>query len=165
MKIADIGLTDVVIDTNVLSHADNPASNNQASALALLSWMSTSSIHWVLDDNGKHQPDPTTSLLYHEYQQTLAPQGLAIQIFTACLMNKRVRFSQRPTQVVRDEIRKLIAKNKKDQVVLGAACGSESKTLFTNDFNDFSDKVRDHVQKKLSVDIFRSTEVDCSSAT
>lgn len=128
--------------------------------MLLLDWMRTSETLWVLDDNGKSQPDPHTSQLFLEYRQTLSPLGASIQLFTACLSGGRVRFAPRPAQGVRDSIRKLVPRNKKDQVILGAAAGSTDKVLISNDEDDFSDAVRKKVRSQLGVSIVHSSDVD-----
>lgn len=151
--------TDVVLDTNVLSHADNPGSSYQASARYVLDWVRTSEVLWVLDDNGKSQPDPHTSQLFLEYKQTLPPMGASIQLFAFCLAGGRVRFAPRPDQAIRDNIRRLVPRNRKDQVILGAATGSTDKVLVSNDESDFSAAVRKKAQRQLSVKILKAEEL------
>ncbi|WP_282858230.1 hypothetical protein [Pseudoclavibacter helvolus] len=158
MKLADICPIDIILDTNVLSHADNPASPNQVSALQVVSWMRDTSALWVLDDNGKSAPDPWTSVLYLEYQETLPPQGASITLFLACLQSGRIKFSPRPNHVDRKAIEKLVPRNKRDRAVLGAAHGSESKILVSNDLSDFSEKVRKSALKELGVSVLHSED-------
>ncbi|WP_136032101.1 hypothetical protein [Microbacterium sp. PF5] len=149
-----------MLDTNVLSHADNPGSSYQLSAQGVLDWMRGCEVFWVLDDNGKSQPDPHTSQLYLEYRQTLPPMGAALQLFVACLAGGRVRFAPRPAQTVRDNIRRLVPRNKKDQVILGAAAGSTDKVLISNDEADFSNSVRRKARAQLDVTIHHSKDFD-----
>jgi hypothetical protein len=160
MRIDDACSTDVVLDTNVLSHADNPGSSYQASARNVLDWMRSCEAYWVLDDNGKRQPDPHTSQLFLEYKQTLPPMGASIQLFAACLARGRVWFAPRPGQSVRDNIRQLVPRNKKDQVILGAAAGSRDKVLISNDESDFSNSVRKKALSRLNVTILHSEDID-----
>ncbi|WP_137769518.1 hypothetical protein [Brachybacterium sp. SGAir0954] len=162
MRIAERCKRDIVIDTNVLSHADNPASPLQANASELLGWMRDSAVKWVLDDNGKSQPDPHTSLLFAEYRETLPPGGVGLQLLIFCLANGRVVFANRPDDALRKEIRKLIPKNRKDQVVLGAAAGSRDRLLASNDYADFTSVVRKVLHKKHSIDVVAVDELDCA---
>lgn len=158
MRISDRCLRDVVVDTNILSHSDNAGSTYQESAIGVLSWIRSSSVTWMLDDQGQTAPDPSTSLLYAEYRRTLSQQGAAMILFAACLQNGRVRFAPRPTEAVRRQIRSLIPRNTGDRAVLGAACGTQDRTLVSNDLTDFSDAVRDSVEEKFGVWVCTSDE-------
>lgn len=158
MRTTSACSADLVLDTNVLSHADNPASSSQQSALEVIEWMRDSTVFWILDDNGKNQPDPFTSQLYAEYTQTLSPMGASLQLFIACLAGGRIRFAPRPGEALRNNVRKLVPKNKKDQVILGATAGTEDKVLVSNDEDDFHTAARKDIHKKLAVTILRSED-------
>jgi len=149
---------DVVLDTNVLSHAENPGVEQQESALAVLDWMRNSDVRWVLDDQGKTAPDPKTSLLFQEYRATLSPQSASLRLLIDFLSSQRVVFAPRPGQSVRDCIRRLIQNNVNDRAVLGAAHGSRDRVLVSNDTADFSESVRDSVWQQLEVNIITSAE-------
>jgi hypothetical protein len=158
MLIVDHCQNDVVLDTNVLGHADNAASPQQESSLAILNWVRASSVTWMLDDQGKSAPDPKTSLLFQEYKRTLAPQGASIALFIQCLAFGRVSFAPRPGEAIRNTIRKLVPRNKNDCAVLGAAHGTVDKVLISNDLADFPQDVRRSVGKKLGVQILLADE-------
>lgn len=158
MRVASECAVDVVLDTNVLSHADNGNAAEHATALAVLGWMDDSEVTWVLDDQGKNAPDPQTSVLYAEYRATLAPQGFAISVFIRCLGFGRVAFSPRPDREMRAKLRALVPANVKDQAVLGAAVGSTNKVLVSNDLRDFSPAVRATADSALDVLILDSGE-------
>ena len=158
MIVATLCATDVVLDTNVLSHADNAGSAHQATALTVLAWVRDSSVAWVLDDQGKAAPDPKTSLLYSEYHNTLAPQGLALALFTFLLQAERVRFAARPGQDVQKKLQTLVPRNKCDRAVLGAAHGTVDQVLVTNDYDDFPSAIRGAVKKQLGVEVIDSDE-------
>jgi hypothetical protein len=117
---------------------------------------------WILDDNGKAAPDKHTSLLYAEYNQTLSPQGFPLTLFQFCLANGRVAFAKRPDQGVREAITRLIPRNKKDRVVLGAACGSADRVLVSNDNDDFSQTARREAYDLLQVVILDTAEASAS---
>ncbi|MBM4477216.1 hypothetical protein GS456_25460 [Rhodococcus hoagii] len=156
----DSGKTSAVFDTCALAHAVNDANPYKESSLKMIeSLLNDSSLKLVLDDNGKSAPDTQTSLLFHEYHQTLPPQSLPLIMVTTLLQFQRVTFSTRPKEAARKEIRKLIPKNKKDQTILGAASTSESKTLVTNDFDDFPTRVRDQISKTFGVSVISSMEL------
>ncbi|OQQ25916.1 hypothetical protein A6410_18755 [Prescottella equi] len=123
------------------------------------SLLGDSSVKLVLDDYGKSAPDTRTSLLFHEYHQTLPPQSLPLVMVTTLLQFQRVVFSTRPHQSVSKEINKLIPKNKKDRTVLGAASTSEDRILVTNDFDDFPTHIREQIAKKVGVSVVSTAEL------
>ncbi|MGW1136387.1 hypothetical protein [Streptomyces zhihengii] len=114
---------------------------------------------WVLDDNGKDQPNPITSALYAEYHRTLPPQSLPLVVLAQYLTFGRVKFSDRPNESMRNLIAKLIPRNRLDRVVLGAAAGSSDRVLVSNDEDDFSSSVREEAEKRLGVHILCSDEL------
>lgn len=145
---------DVVVDTNVLAHSANQNTSFHADALDFLAWLGEEyDLHWAMDDNGKAAPVLGTSLLWAEYQETLAPNATALLIFSQLLQTGRVCFSDRPSQQQRERIRTLVPRNKKDRVVLGAAVNSGSKWLVTNDEDDFSPETREACFKDFEVHI------------
>lgn len=149
---------DIVIDTNVMSHSANPNCVDFPSALAVIEWLRNSSISLVFDDLGKNKPDPSTSLLYTEYRNTLPIGSAAMVLVMTMLQQGRVTFSSRPARTQAEKINGMLPKNKKDRAVLGAALGSVDKVLVTNDWSDFSQKVRSRCLKEFSVHVLSSRE-------
>ncbi|MFK4483636.1 hypothetical protein [Curtobacterium sp. AB7] len=158
MQLAELCDKDVVLDTNVLSHAENAGSSFQETAFAVLEWLRNADARWVLDDQGKDAPNPHTSLLFQEYRATLSPQSPALRMLIEFLSFQRVIFAARPGKELRDSIRELVPRNVKDRAVLGAACGSENRVLVSNDMTDFSTGVRDAVWDQFEVNIVTSDE-------
>lgn len=113
---------------------------------------------WVLDDQGKKAPDPQTSVLYKEYTDHLAPQSLPLVMLAAFLQSGRVGWAARPADQIRKQLRLLIPKNKGDQAVAGAAFGSKSGVLVSNDLSDFDPPTRTSIRKDLKVTIVTSDE-------
>lgn len=158
--LTDICSDDFVIDTCVLAHSCQGSYPLHASSLALVEWiMGQSKAKWTLDDNGKKAPAVETSVLYAEYQATLPPQSLPLILLARYLQFGLVNFSSRPNQQIRNSVRDLIPRNKKDQVVLGATAGSVNKILVSNDEDDFPYDVRITAEAALGVTILSSDEV------
>ncbi|WJY32807.1 hypothetical protein QTO28_18195 [Streptomyces sp. P9-2B-1] len=156
-SIDEICQLDFVIDTCVLAHACQKHYPLHESAFSLIEWLgSQSEAQWVLDDNGKKAPAAETSLLYSEYHRTLSPQSLPLMLLARYMRFGLVKFSPRPNQQLRDKVREMIPKNKKDQVVLGAVAGSQDKVLFSNDEDDFPQEVRQDAAAALGVRIYFS---------
>ncbi|WP_457029468.1 hypothetical protein [Kitasatospora sp. P5_F3] len=163
-EISEICATDFVIDTNVLAHSCRDDYPLYDSAFALVAWIAEQKgAAWVLDDNGKKAPAIETSTLYAEYLATLPPQSLPLILLARYMRFGMVGFSPRPDQKLREGIRLLIPRNKKDQVVLGAAAGSVDRVLFSNDEDDFSYDVRQEVAESIDVLILSSDEVHGTS--
>ena len=163
MKLASACQTDVVIDTNVFSHADNPAAPLARDSLDVLMWLQLADVLLVLDNTGKGNPaGPSTSLLATEYQNTLSPQGFALTLITSLLSTGRCKFVKRPAQATAATIRSLVPNNSRDRAVLGAACGAQDGVLVSNDYQDFTIAVRTAASTSLAVAIVDSSQCDCT---
>lgn len=160
MRLAELCVNDVVLDTNVLSHADNPGCPSYAESRNAVLWVVGSNVHWVLDDQGKNAPNPATSVLFSEYCNTLAPQSHILLQFISCLQRGRVRFASRPNQTDRERVRKLVPRNKRDQAILGATLGTVDKLLVSNDLDDFSEAVRKKAAKILGTSILSASDFE-----
>ena len=159
MRIITECPTDVVLDTNALSHAEQPSKATHQSSLRLIEWLrDESDVRWILDDQGKNAPDPTTSLLASEYWATLKPGGASLNVFTAYLGSGRVGFAPRPNSSVRKVIQTLVPRNKKDRAVLGAAVGSADRVLISNDYDDFPSNIRERCLGDLCVQVLDTDE-------
>lgn len=158
MFVRDTCSTDVVLDTNVLSHAENSSSSHQTSAVAVLEWMRECTTLWVLDDNGKSAPDPATSVLYAEYRQTLSPQSLGLMVLNHCFSTGRFDFARRPDYATRKALETLIPRNKQDRAVAGAALGSTDRVLVSNDLGDFTEDVRAALRKTWKLTVILSDQ-------
>ncbi len=160
MKLKDVCTNDIVVDTNVLSHAHNPSAPSHESALGVVQWIASSGVLWILDDQGKGAPDPSTSVLFSEYNSTLPPQSFALVLLTAFLAGGRVKFAPRPGHADRKAIQKLVSRNTNDQAILGATIGCSNRVLISNDEDDFSEKVRASAKRAWGAAILLSDELD-----
>lgn len=159
-KVNEVFTKDFVIDTCVLAHACQDTYPLHESALALVEWLRRqSAAKWVLDDNGKKAPAIETSTLYAEYHATLPPQSLPLILLARYMQFGLVNFSPRPNQQLRNLIRDLVPRNRKDQVILGAAAGCQDKVLLSNDEDDFPPDVRVSAASKIGVKIICSDQI------
>lgn len=149
---------DVVIDTNVFVHSQNPGDSHHESCVTILAWIRDAEVSLILDDQGKRKPNPETSLLYSEYMTHFTPQGLPRAVLAHLMINGRVHFVDRPGQHLRNAIRKICPSNVCDRAVLGAAAMSASKHLVSNDWADFGERARRSASKDLNVEILDSIE-------
>jgi len=159
MKVEERCTRDVSIDCNVLEHSSNPGVPQFESSVRVMMWMAKSeTLIWVLDDQGKAAPDPSTSVLFSEYGRRLAPQTLAATTLVRYLQNNQVSFSRRPDRTTLKKLREIVPNNKCDQAVLGAALGSIDKVLVSNDWSDFNLAVRVEVEDLFGVAVLDSDE-------
>lgn len=152
--------SDVTVDTNVLAHASNSANSNSSACLEVIGWLRSSSgdARIVLDDNGKAAPDLSTSVLYKEYSERLPPQSVGQILVTHLLLNGRYYFAARPDRATMTVLRRLVARNTSDCAIAGAACGSSSRFLVSNDFQDFTPLVRSRLRASLGLEVVSSLE-------
>lgn len=159
-ELSTICSSDIVVDTDVLCHSCNPGVPQHSASLSVVEWLEESeTVRWVLDDQGKAQPELSTSVLASQYQATLPPQSFAMVVFMHFLASGRIAFSDRPSRRDRERIQRLVPRNKTDQAVMGAALGSVDKVLISNDTDDFSPEVRSDAKATLGILILEAIEV------
>jgi hypothetical protein len=151
---------DVVIDTNVLAHSHLKRDPNHPDAVAFVSWVANEEdLLWVFDDHGGVAPEFDTSVLLSEYHETLSKQSSAYLLFlNVILRTERYCWANRPGQHTRELIRKMVPRNKRDRAILGGAVGCGNHWLVSNDYDDFTDDVRDECLDRFGVQVTHCSE-------
>ena len=137
-------LVDLVVDTNVLMHASNPASGRQEQSGNLLERLYESTTTINVD---------TTGRILQEYLDYLVP-GSAGSAFVAAMVRRGqlVRVESTPPQQDRKWIAKTIS-DSGDRAFLRTAVVSVEKLLTSHDFEDFPDRIRRKIRERLDVEL------------
>jgi hypothetical protein len=154
-------MTDLVIDTCTLVHADNTESEYFDCSLAFINSLLTDLVDCrVIVDNGfSFDENENKSLIGHEYINNITPIMLGYKFLVEILSNDRVDFvSNTVAYNTKKFIEKEIA-NKKDRHFLRVATNSPSKNLISHDFTDYTIDKRKLIDKKLSVKIKTACEI------
>lgn len=153
-------LEDLVIDTNVFLHADDPRQGDrQVDAKALLDRLLEVSTCLAVDEGFDVDPARNRSHIGHEYLTYLTGVSTGMQVVVALATNDRLKVTpKRVDQPVRDKIKQLI-KEKTDRPFLAVACNTASRKLCSHDFTDFQKSKRKTISKDLNVDVCEAVNV------
>ena len=162
--------SEVVIDTNVLVHAQKPNANKIYGQKSrdfldeIKTKIDSSTPIYLCVDNNYSKPGKNTneSKISWEYQEHIRVPGSYSFIFLKIMAtNRLIRSKDRfRNQREKDVIRQCISNKKKmlDCTFVGVACSADSKTLASNDFEDFKSPVRINIHRRLDVNIFSTPD-------
>ena len=150
-------LVDVVVDTNVLFHADNVSSKREKEAASFLRAVLAGDTALCLDGrcvDGVYQVG--SSLIEEEYLRHAGAMSLGSAFVAQMASQGRVTYVSRDVSA---RVRKWINQeiyNKRDRTFVRAAARSCEKVLVSHDFADFPPATRAACRKRLSVDVLDS---------
>jgi hypothetical protein len=152
-------LSDLVVDTNVFVHAQNPAEQRFQDALNFL--------HKLLECDSKIGIDKlfsagsqNTSLIGQEYLDNLTPTGFGYAVLVAMLQSGRIKMDI-PTRVpadVRRLVMREIPRNKRDRTFAFVTYNTMDRFLVSHDFSDFTQDVRNRLKDRLDIKIEEAFE-------
>jgi hypothetical protein len=151
-------LDDVVIDTNVLLHADDPRQPHQADAYALLQELVASGTALCVDEGFDVDESRNASLIGGEYFQRLTATNTATAVLAHMFASGRVKLVKRRLP---DGARKAInqcVRTKRDRTFLAVTRNSADRVLCSHDFEDMQDKKRAFLTSKLGIDVVKVDE-------
>lgn len=140
---------DIVVDTNVLAHADNPSSGRQDESKQLLDLIDAESIPICID---------VKQQIVNEYLEKLAHSSLGMNMLKKWILNKNyvaLESSVNPSDSgwigrnIEDSL---------DRVFLKVTLNSTEKDFVTHDFEDFHVRQRKKIMKRLPVTLETAEE-------
>jgi hypothetical protein len=150
---------DLVVDTNVLVHAENPGEERCNDSRNFL-WALYGAEALVCVDKGFSLDDAQNrSFIGREYLDNVPYGSLAFAVVRELAQLNRIRFlEKRAPQPEQQRIEQMIYKTT-DRVFLAVACNSVSRVLVSHDFEDFPLQRRSQISSELDVDILEACEV------
>jgi hypothetical protein len=148
-------LIDIVLDANVLMHADNPASTRMQMSRDLLTalQLETCQTHLCVDEGFHMDPAKNRSQIGSEYQKHLEIGMLGWAVVAALASSPRVRQVSRSVPPnVSKTIYTQVPKGP-DRTYLKVAFNSHDKTLTCHDFGDIPATVRTRLRKAIGVQV------------
>jgi hypothetical protein len=146
-------LEDIVVDTNVLMHADNPNEVRQADATDFLTRLLDAETRLSVDKGFELDESRNRSLIGSEYLTHLTPLSLGYRVLVQLAGTGRIRFVDRSLdQRTRSRINQLVP-NKRDRTFVAVAYESDDQTLCSHDYQDFSTRVRRELATRLDVTV------------
>jgi hypothetical protein len=147
-------LTDIVIDTNVFLHAQNPTEKGFKAAGIFLQLLLAADtelcVDGVFDTNAPH-----LSLIAHEYLTMIRPVGAGYAVLVQLLQSGRVKMnvSVKCAPHLRRMVVSLIPNDSRDRTFVFVACNSANHILVSHDWVDFKSHVREQIKHDLDVAI------------
>lgn len=146
-------MDDVVVDTNVLAHADNPGHAFFESSREFFSALLEAETAWCLDEGFHPLESGNLSRVYSEYRATVLPIGLGLQVLAHLAATGRIRLVSRANSRVRGQIRRIVPHNTVDRLFVELAYGSTEHVLVSHDYSDFHEDCRTVLLARLGVEI------------
>ena len=142
-------LDDLVVDTNVLVHADNPAEDRHADAVELLNILLEGSTSLCVDEGFDSVESADRSLIVGEYREHLTPVATGMQVLAHLARTGRVKIVPRTAPVaVRKQINQMI-RDKRDRTFLVVAHNSSERVLCSHDYVDLASDKRKALRKSI----------------
>ncbi len=151
-------LSDIVVDTNILMHADNFHEPRQNDARAFLLSLQKSETQLCVDEGFHIDEAKNRSIIGSEYLEHLdfGMLGFAVVAYLASSFRIRVVSRKVPSSISK-KIRMRVG-NTQDRVYVRVAFNSEDKTLASHDFKDLPQKTRNELSIKINVTILSAGE-------
>lgn len=156
-----MALVDIVIDTNILLHANNPGYPGQASCIEFLDNIQASTELLCLDEGFHTDEAKNRSLIGSEYLQKLRTPGTRGRLFVEAMFRSQrckevpVKVEQRVLKVINQSIR---TEKARDKTFLRVAVNSVDKVFVSHDSEDFDKARRKFFDKTIGVRIIACTE-------
>lgn len=149
----------MVIDTNVLMHADDPRESRQADAIELLSRLLDCETVLAIDEGFDLDPALNRSLIGGEYFENLTPSSFASEALAHLAQSMRTKSVSRSLDAgTRKKINRLVRKPR-DRTFLLVAHKSDEQILCSHDYEDFQKSKRPDIKSKLGVVVAEAGEV------
>lgn len=146
-------LVDIVLDTNVLVHADNPEEPRREMCCDLLCEMTRCATHLCVDEGFDVNEANNRSVIGSEYLKHLHFGMVGYELVRHLASSLRVKqVSRNVPQNVSRHILTQVPKGP-DRTFLKVAFNAQSKTLACHDFNDVPDTVRARLKDRVGLHV------------
>lgn len=152
-------LVDVVLDTNLLMHADDERQAHQDECAKLLDQLRTGETALCVDEGFDIDEAKNRSLIGGEYYARLTATHAATGLIAYLFANDRVRLLSRATPTAVKKCIDQCVKTKRDRTFLSVAHNSEEQILGSYDYQDMQPKKRKHIKKETGVSVLDATHV------
>ena len=146
-------LEDIVIDTNVLLHAQNPDELRFSDARQLIEQMLACTTSLCIDRGFDISPGQNQSKIGAEYLEKLQPGSLGFVLIVSLVESFRLKQINRlPPRDISRAINQLIRKPR-DRTFLGVSYNSTERLLVSHDYQDFQQAKRVSIRRDLGVNV------------
>jgi hypothetical protein len=146
-------LADIVLDTNVLVHADNLQEPRRQDCCELIAEMTNCTTHLCLDEGFDLNEANNKSIIGSEYAKHLRFGMVGFALVSHLARSMRLKqLSHRVPQNVARQIMTQVPKGP-DRIFLKIAFNSNAKTLACHDFNDVPATVRARLRQSIGLHV------------
>lgn len=148
----------IIIDTNVLVHANNQQELRHKYCVNLIMKLLASDKFIGLDPGFSIDGGINKSLIGSEYHKHLIYGSLGFSLLVEYFKNKRVKEIELSTDPAVSKKIMTRIRNKRDRTFLKVTYNSPKKILISHDFEDFSATNRKYFKKELSINIVEASQ-------
>lgn len=152
-------LVDLVVDTNVLLHADDPRQSQQTVAYNLLQDLLSCGTALCVDDGFDIDEARNASLIGGEYFERLSATHTATAVIAHLFATGRVKFVSRSVPTPVKKCIEQCVRKKRDRTFLAVAHNSTERILCSHDFEDMQEAKRKHLKSTTAVVVLAAARV------
>lgn len=152
-------LNDIVIDTNVLEHADSGVPGAGKDAITFLQALLSKSTALRVDPGFSSDRSRNQSLIVGEYFQRLLPIGFSATVLQILFSSGRVKACPRRAPAPVEKRIRAMVRNKRDRTFLNVAHNSSERLLVSHDRTDFHPSKRTTIRRTTGVRIEEASGV------
>lgn len=151
-------LNDIVVDTNVMVHAQTPGEARYVDSLTFLGTLLKTATVLCVDNGFSVDPAQNRSLIAAEYIDKLRFGSFAMNALIKMAGQRRVK--EVPRLSNRATVRWIVqhVRKPRDRTFLNVAHNSDEGVLVSHDFQDFQQAKRKSIRKKIGVRVLVAEE-------
>lgn len=151
-------LNDIVIDTNVLLHAQNPNEKRFKDSSNLICKILDENTSLCMDEGFSEDESKNKSMIGWEYLSNLQYGSIGLNLIAQLALQQRIKqLTKRAPERIVSKINQLI-RNKTDRVFLNVAYNSDEKTLVSHDYKDFQKTKRRFIATNLQIQVIEACD-------
>jgi predicted nucleic acid-binding protein len=151
--------TDIIIDTNVLVHANNKNEIRQQASIDMIKYLLDSEELLCIDQGFSFNEAQNRSFIGYEYLKHLKIGMLGYIFISTIAQRKRIKqVAKNADAAISRKINKCMS-NIRDRTYLNVAYNSSDKILVTHDYSDFSISKRKYINKEFEIKVFDATDI------
>ncbi len=155
-------MDDLVVDTNVLVHTQNPDCDYFASSVAFVGQILNAELSVCVDKGFDLDESKNRSLICYEYLKHLVFGSPGYTLVVQAASSGRIKeVERRGPRTVAKKIDHLLS-NKHDRTFANVAYNSNNKLLVSHDFGAFSEQCRQDLKSECGIFVCTAEEYDAT---
>ena len=149
----------LVIDTNVLVHANNPKESRQQASIDMIKYILSSTEIICIDEGFVLSEALNRSFIGYEYLKHLKVGMLGYTFISIIAQNKRIKqVPKKANATISRKINQCMS-NIRDRTYVNVAYNSTDKILITHDYTDFAIPKRKHLGREFGINVVEAKDI------